>query len=79
MNESLAKAVSKSIEETYVGEYSPQQECFNICTLKEMLNNNRQMFINNSFSGYIPLCMGSEAAVHNELDKLREKYGRPRP
>ena len=77
MNEMLANALEKTIDNIYVGEYSPEQKCYNISTLKEMLETNREIFKSNSFNGYIPLCMGSMEEVRKYLDKLEEQYGRP--
>lgn len=68
-----------NIDEIYVGEYSPEQGCYNICTIKEMLANNLFIMENQTFNGYIPLCLGaSYKDVKIELDEIKEKYGRPR-
>ena len=77
MKEMLESALLKTIEDIYVGEYSPDQKCYNICTLTEMLNINRQMMEDNSFSGYIPICIGTIEKVNDELNKIEAKCGRP--
>lgn len=64
--------------EIYVGEYSPEQGCYNICSVAEMLSINNEMMETRSFSGYIPLCFGnSMKEVASKIDVLKEKYGRP--
>lgn len=77
--EILEKALFKTIEGVYVGEYSPEQGCYNVCSLSEMLNTNRNHMKKNTFTGYIPICIGSEDDVYEELDKFKAKYGRPNP
>lgn len=66
-----------NIETLYVGEYSTQQKCYNICTLKEMLETNRNIFKQNNFNGYIPLSIGTREDVEKDLRELEEEYGRP--
>ena len=77
MKEMLSNALLKTIEDIYVGEYSPDQKCYNICTLTEMLKINREMMASGSFSGYMPICIGSIDKVKEELTKIEEIYGRP--
>ena len=77
MNEILARALDRTINELFVGEYSPDQECYNICSVNEMLKINREMMFSGSFSGYIPLVIGSKEEVRKTLDEIKEKCGRP--
>lgn len=77
MKEMLENALLKTIEDIYVGEYSPDQKCYNICTLTEMLKINREMMKDGSFSGYMPICIGTREKVNEELNKIEEIYGRP--
>lgn len=68
-----------NINEMYVGEYSPEQGCYNICTVKEMLEVNNLLMEHQEFNGYIPLCLGaSYEDVKIKLDEIEGKYGRPR-
>lgn len=65
-------------KEIYVGEYSPEQGCYNICSVSEMLENNNNHMEKKEYSGYIPLCFGnSMKEVSEKIDILKEKYGRP--
>lgn len=62
----------------FVGEYSPEQGCYNICSVEEMLMANNNHMEERGFTGYIPLCFGTSLEeVGEKLDKLKEKYGRP--
>ena len=66
------------INKIYVGEYSPEQGCYNICTVEEMLKYNHDHMANKTFNGYIPLCFSySKEEVSKALDALMEMYGRP--
>lgn len=62
----------------YVGEYSPEQGSYNICTVEEMLTYNHNHMKNKTFNGYIPLYFGgSQEEVARALDTIEEIYGRP--
>lgn len=68
----------ETIGKIYVGEYSPEQGFYNVCSIEEMLVTNNDHMKNGSFSGYIPLCLGTSLEeVEEELDKLHKAYGRP--
>lgn len=69
----------KTIEGLYVGQYSPTQGFYDVSTLTEVLSYNRNMMEHNSFAGYIPICIGTEDEVYQELEKIRKAYGRPNP
>ena len=43
----------------FVGEYSPEQGCYNICSVEEMLMANNNHMEERGFTGYIPLCFGT--------------------
>ena len=66
------------IDKIYVGEYSPEQGSYNICTVEEMLKYNCDHMANKTFNGYIPLCISSSREeVVRTLDTMKEVYGRP--
>ena len=66
------------INKFYVGEYSPEQGSYNICTVEEMLKYNRDHMANGTFNGYIPLWISSSREeVAETLDAIKDIYGRP--
>lgn len=69
----------ETIGKIYVGEYSPEQGCYNVCTIEEMFEINLHIMKNQEFSGYIPLCFGeSFEEVNKKLNEIEKQYGRPR-
>ena len=69
----------ETIGKIYVGEYSPEQGCYNVCTIEEMLEINLHIMKNQEFSGYIPLCFGeSFEEVNKKLNEIEKQYGRPK-
>jgi len=57
----------------YLGEYSPEQDAYNIITLEEAIKINEDLYKKKCFNGYIPICMGkSYEEVAKKLDILRK-------
>lgn len=66
------------MDNLYVVEYSTKQNAFHVSTVKEMIRNNFDQFVQfRAVNDYVPLFIGSEEKAREVCTKLKQLRDKP--